>query len=274
MLKLFAHGIANRRRTDSIRPCLLVRSCMVGAPDAGTLFSRGAPRSATSSPRYTVSRSACWCLWPSEGPTQGTYFSVESGFISVLSGHFGLATLQQVAWVSCVVLVLTWTAFVDDHFYWSDTARRGFIRYDASHWQDDGLLRAAHAFTQNLSPDAEKLLFFCARRRFWTDFEPLISRSCRHRRQRSGGAPANSANAGGRSIGRSGQFLPTFYDREWSVLDASAEDRQIKADECVALGAPSGRPDRDVYRNARQRCSLPGTSFAISLAYPMNVNHM
>jgi hypothetical protein len=30
------------------------------------------------------------------------------------------------------------------------------------------------------------------------------------------------------ALKKSGQFVPTFYDREWSVLDASAEDRQIK----------------------------------------------
>ena len=30
------------------------------------------------------------------------------------------------------------------------------------------------------------------------------------------------------ALKRSGQFIPTFYDREWSVLDASAEDRQIE----------------------------------------------
>ena len=30
------------------------------------------------------------------------------------------------------------------------------------------------------------------------------------------------------ALKRSGQFVPTFYDCEWSILDASAEDRQLE----------------------------------------------
>jgi hypothetical protein len=30
------------------------------------------------------------------------------------------------------------------------------------------------------------------------------------------------------ALKKSGQFIPTFYEFEWSILDASAEDRQIE----------------------------------------------
>ena len=61
---------------------------------------------------------------------------------------------QQIVWVTCVVLVLTWTAFIDDHFFWPTLRAR--IRYDSSHWQQDGLMRAAHAVTGKFSPGAEE----------------------------------------------------------------------------------------------------------------------
>jgi hypothetical protein len=154
------------------------------------------------------------------------FFSGIGIYLLSLVAISDLRLYQQLAWVTCVVLVLTWTAFVDDHFYWSTLRAR--IRYDASHWKNDGLLRAAHTFTQDLSPAAEKRVFSADARDF-TDFEPFdvetlqaIVGNDRVALPLTVPMPVEDA------LKRSGQFLPTFYDCEWSVLDASAEDRQIK----------------------------------------------
>jgi hypothetical protein len=133
---------------------------------------------------------------------------------------------QQLAWVACVVLALTWTAFVDDHIYWP--VLRARIHYDTRHWQDDGLMRAAHAFAQKLSPAAERR-FFSAGTGDFADYGPFDLR----RLQAIVGndpvaLPLTVPLPVETALKRSGQFVPTFYDCEWSILDASAEDRQIE----------------------------------------------
>ncbi len=133
---------------------------------------------------------------------------------------------QQIAWVTCVVLILTWTAFVDDHFYWP--VLRARIHYVASRWQDNGLMRATHAFAQKFSPAAAKRLF-AAGTADDSDYEPFDLKSLQAIVGNDPVAiPLTVPMPVEEALRSSGQYIPTFYDCEWSVLDASAEDRQLK----------------------------------------------
>jgi hypothetical protein len=133
---------------------------------------------------------------------------------------------QQIAWATCVALVLSWTAFVDDHFYWS--VLRARIRYDASHWQDDRLMSAAHSLAQKVSPASEKL-FSPAGIGDDAEYEPLdLNRLQEIVGKDPVALPLTVPLPVEDALRTSGQYVPTFYDREWSVLDTSAEDRQIK----------------------------------------------
>jgi hypothetical protein len=133
---------------------------------------------------------------------------------------------RQVTWVICVVLIVTWTAVVDDHYYWRILATR--IRYDASHWPDDGLMRAAHAFTQKVSPAAEKHIFSSATGDdadsgsfHLSSLQAIVGND-------PVALPVSVPLPVQEALMQSGQFIPTFYDYDWSILDASAEDRQLK----------------------------------------------
>jgi len=133
---------------------------------------------------------------------------------------------QQVAWVTCVVLVLTWTAFVDDHFYWRFLRARS--HYDASQWQDHKLMRVAHALRQTLSPAAEKR-FSSAASPDDADDRSFDLESLRAVVGNDPIAlPLTLPFPVEEDLRGSGQFVPTFYDCEWSILDATAEDRQLK----------------------------------------------
>ncbi len=132
----------------------------------------------------------------------------------------------QVAWITCLALILTWTAFVDDRSYWRPLRAR--IRYDISHWSDDGMMRAAHAFAEKVFPAAEKRILSGDDRDF-TDYEPFDLKGL----QAIVGndpvlLPLRVPVTVEEALKRSGQFVPTFYYFEWSILDASAEERRIK----------------------------------------------
>jgi hypothetical protein len=154
------------------------------------------------------------------------FFSGFGIYLLSLVAISNLPPARQVAWVMCVVLVLTWTAYVDDRLYWGTL--RAAIRYDTVHRQDDGVIHAAHAFTQKVSPTAARLIFSPGTNRY-AEYEPFDLK----RLQAIVGddpvaLPLSVPLPVQEALKRSGQFVPTFYDCEWSILDASAEDRQLK----------------------------------------------
>jgi hypothetical protein len=132
----------------------------------------------------------------------------------------------QVAWITCVVLVLTWTAYMDDQVYWGMLRTR--IRYDTAHWQDDAVMRAAHVFTQKVSPAAARQIFSVGA----NDFVDYLPFDLKRLQAIVGNEPVELPLSlplpVQEALKRSGQFVPTFYDCEWSILDASAEDRQLE----------------------------------------------
>ena len=128
--------------------------------------------------------------------------------------------------MACVALVLSWTAFVDDHFYWPVLQAR--IRYDAIHWQDHRLMRAAHFLAAKVSPASEKL-FSPKGISDYAEYEPLdLNRLQEIVGKDPVALPLTVPLPVEDALRMSGKYVPTFYDREWSVLDTSAEDRQIK----------------------------------------------
>jgi hypothetical protein len=138
----------------------------------------------------------------------------------------GVRPGPQFAWLTCVVLVLTWTAFVDGRFYWP--VLEGRIRYDTSHWQDDGPMRAAHAFIQKVSPSVDQN-FFSVGTRDYSEYAPFDVETLQAIVGNDLVAlPLSVPMPVQQALMRSGQFVPTFYNGEWSVLDATAEDRQLK----------------------------------------------
>jgi hypothetical protein len=152
-----------------------------------------------------------------------------SGFGIYLLSLVAISDMQsrpQLALMTCVVLVLTWTAFVDGRSNWP--MLEGRIRYDTSHWQDDGLMRAAHAFTQKASPAVDENYFSVGTRNY-AEYGPFDLKGL----QAIVGndpvvLPLSVPMPVQEALERSGQFVPTFYDFDWSILDASAEDRQLK----------------------------------------------
>jgi hypothetical protein len=132
---------------------------------------------------------------------------------------------QQVLWMTCVVLVLTWTAWVEDRGYLP--VLRARIHYDTTHWQDDRLMRVAHALSRKLPP--AQRAFLSAGAGDYLDDEPFDIKSLD---AIVGDDPValmvSVPPQVEEALRRSGKFVPTFYNYHWSVLDESAEDRQIK----------------------------------------------
>jgi hypothetical protein len=226
MIKLFARGIANFI-VEPIPYILVFLFALVWlVPLMLTRFFREArPEAPLLASLYVFSVAMLPVAFGRADPGH-VFFSGIGIYLLSLVAISDLQPYQQVTWVTCVVLVLTWTAFVDDHFYWPTLRAR--IRYDASHWRDDRLMRGVHASAEKLSPAAEKYCFSADASDF-SDFEPFDLK----RLQAIVGndpvaLPLTVPLPVEAALKRSGQFIPTFYDREWSVLDASAEDRQIK----------------------------------------------
>jgi hypothetical protein len=131
----------------------------------------------------------------------------------------------QFAWVTCVVLVLAWTAYIDAHFYWP--VLEGRIRYDTSHWQDHRLMGAAHSVMKKVSPAIDQRYFSAGAR----DYAEYSAFDLKGLQAIVGNDPVvlplSVPIPVQEALRRSGQFVPTFYNFDWSVLDASAEDRQL-----------------------------------------------
>ncbi len=226
MLKLFARGIANFI-VEPIPYVLVFLFALVWLVPlmVGRYFRDCRPETPLLAALYIFSVALLPAAFGRADP--GHVFFNEIGiYLLSLVAISDAQPRQQVAWVTCVVLVLTWTAFVDDHFYlpWLRTR----VQYDAIHWQDDRLMRVAHAFTLKVSPASYKR-FLRAGSPVDADAPPFDIRGLR---AIVGNAPValplTLPLPVEDALRRSGQFVPTFYDCEWSILDATAEDRQLK----------------------------------------------
>jgi hypothetical protein len=225
MLKLFARGIANFI-VEPIPYILVFLFALVWlVPVTLARFFRESRQEAPLLAALYVFAVALLPVAFGRADPGHVFFSGFGIYLLSLVAISEMRTAQQVAWVTCVVLVLTWTAYMDDQVFWGMLRTR--IRYDTSHWQDDGVMRAAHAFTQKVSPAADRLIFSAGTNDF-VDYAPLDLK----RLQAIVGnepveLPLSLPLPVQEALKRSGQFVPTFYDCEWSILDASAEDRQL-----------------------------------------------
>jgi hypothetical protein len=226
MLKLFAHGIANFIVEPLpyilvflfalvwLVPLMLARSLLEARPETALLAAL-----------YIFSVALLPVAFGRADPGHVLFSGIGIYLLSLVAISDARPG-QQIAWVTCVILVLTWTAFVDDHLFWPSFRAR--IHYDTSHWQDDGLMRAAYAFTRKLSPSAQRA-FFSVGAADYLDYEPF---DIKHLEAIVGHdpvvLPVSVPPQVEQALKTSGQFIPTFYNYDWSILDISAEDRQIK----------------------------------------------
>jgi hypothetical protein len=226
MLKLFAHGIANFI-VEPIPYILVFLFALIWlAPLMLARFFREARSEAPLLAALYVFSVALLPMAFGRADPGHVFFSGFGIYLLSLVAISDVRPRQQVAWVTCVVLVLTWTAFMNDRS--SRHSLRARIQYDTSHWQDDGLMRAAHAFTQKVSPAAEKR-YFSVGTGDYADYGPFDLKSLQAIVGNDPVAlPLSVPLPVEEALKRSGQFIPTFYDFEWSILDASAEDRQLK----------------------------------------------
>ena len=226
MLKLFAHGIANFVVEPSPYVLVFLFALIWLAPLMLARFFREARPEAPLLAAVYVFSVALLPVAFGRADLGHVFFDGFGIYLLSLVAISDVRPPQQVAWVTCIVLVLTWTAWVDDRA--SLPLLRARIHYDTSHWQDDGLMRAAHAFTQKLSPAAEKR-FFSVGTNDYEDYRPFDVKSLQAIVGNDPVAlPLSVPLPVEEALKRSGQFIPTFYDFDWSILDASAEDRQIK----------------------------------------------
>ncbi len=226
MLKLFAHGIGNF--VVEPLPYVLVFLCALIwlVPFSLALFFRERRAQAPLLAAVYIFSVALLPVAFGRADPGHVFFSGIGIYFLSLVAISDMRPRHQIAWVTCVVLVAIFSAVVNDRFYWPLLRER--IGYDISHWQDDDLMRAAHALTQKVSPAAAER-YFSAGRVDYSDYGPFDLRSLRTivgndpvELPLSVPLPVEEA------LKSSGQFIPTFYDYEWSILDASAEDRQLK----------------------------------------------
>jgi hypothetical protein len=225
MLKLFARGIANFvvEPTPYMLVFLFALVWLVPLMLA-RFFRESRPEAPLLSALYVFSVALLPAALGRDDPGH-VFFSGFGIYLLSLVAISDVRPTQQVAWLTCLALVVTWTAWVDDRS--SLPLWRARIRYDFSHWQDDGLMRAAHAFTRKLAPAAEKR-FFPLDMDDYADYQRFDLRSLQAIVGNQGVAlPLSVPQPVVEALQRSGQFIPTFYDFGWSVLDASAEDRRI-----------------------------------------------
>jgi hypothetical protein len=176
MLKLFARGIANFV-VEPIPYILVFLFALVWLVPLilARFFREARPEAPLLAALYVFSVAMLPVAFGRADPGH-VFFSGIGIYLLSLVAISDLRTYQQVAWVTCVVLVLMWTAFVDDHFYWR--ALRARIDYDTSHWQHDGLMRAHMLSRRNFLP-LPKSAFFLQTLAILRTMSPLISRACR-----------------------------------------------------------------------------------------------
>jgi hypothetical protein len=226
MLKLFARGIANFI-VEPIPYILVFLFALVWLVPVtlARFFREGRQEAPLLAALYVFSVALLPAAFGRADPGH-VFFSGFGIYLLSLVAISEMRLTQQVAWVSCVVLVLTWTAYMDDQVFWGMLRTR--IHYDTAHWQDDGVMRAAHAFTQKVSPAAERLIFSVGTNDF-VDYAPFdLERLQAIVGNEPVELPLSLPLPVEEALKRSGQFVPTFYDCEWSILDATAEDRKLK----------------------------------------------
>jgi hypothetical protein len=226
MLRLFAHGIGNFI-VEPLPHVLVFLFALVWLVPLmlARFFREGRPEAPLLAAVYVFSVALLPVAFGRADPGH-VFFSGLGVYILSLVAVSDERPRWQVAWGTCVVLIVTWTAAVDDHYYWP--VLEVSIRYDASHWQDDGLMRAAHALTQEVSRAAEKRIFSPGA----VDYDDYGSFDLRKLQATVGNdpvaLPVSVPLPVEEALKQSRQFVPTFYDYDWSILDASAEDRQLK----------------------------------------------
>ncbi len=189
MLKLFAHGIAN----FVVEPLPYILVFLVAlvwlAPLMLARFFRGRrPEAPLLAALYVFSVALLPVAFGRADPGH-VFFNGFGIYLLSLVAISDAPPRQQWAWMTCVVLILTWTAFIDDRSSWY--VLRDQILHRASYQPLD--VKALQAIVSH---------------------DPVA-------------LPVTVPWPIEEALERAGQFVPTFYDREWSILDASAEDRQL-----------------------------------------------
>ncbi len=226
MLKLFARGIANFVIEPNPYVLVFLFALVWLAPLMLARFFRNArPEAPMLGALYVFSVALLPVAFGRDDP--GHVFVNGFGiYLLALVAISEARPRQQVLWMTCVVLVLIWTAWVEDRSYLP--VLRARIHYDTTHWQDDGLMRVAHAFSRKLPPAAQRA-FLSAGSGDHLDDEPFDIKSLDAIVGNDPVAlPVSVPPQVEEALKKSGQFVPTFYNYHWSVLDESAEDRQIK----------------------------------------------
>jgi hypothetical protein len=225
MLKLFARGVANFV-VEPLPYVLVFLFALVWLVPVmlARFFREARPEAPLLASLYVFSVALLPVAFGRADPGH-VFFAGFGIYLLSLVAISGSRPGPQFAWVTCVVLILTWTAFVDGRFYWP--VLEGRIRYDTSHWQDDRLMRAAHAFMQQVSPAVDHD-FFSVGTRSYSEYAPFDVETLQAIVGNEPVAlPLSVPMPVQQALKKSGQFVPTFYDGEWSVLDATAEDRQL-----------------------------------------------
>lgn len=226
MLRLFARGIANFVVEPTPYVLVFLFALVWLVPLVLAKFFRQGRREAPMLGALYIFSVALLPVAFGRADPGHVFFNGIGIYLLSLVAISALRPYQQLLWVTCVVLILTWTAFVDDRFYWP--VLRARVNYDVTHWHDHALMRAGHAVAQRLPSAAENHLF-PSENLDSQGIEPFdLSRLQEIVGKASVVVPLTLPVPVERALMKSGQFVPTFYDREWSILDASAEDRQIK----------------------------------------------
>jgi hypothetical protein len=226
MLKLFAHGIANLV-VEPLPYVLVFLFALVWLVPLmlARFFRDGRPETPLLATLYVFSVALLPVAFGRADPGH-VFFSGIGIYLLSLVAISDARPGQQAAWITCVVLAVIWTAFTDDHLIWPTYRAR--VHYDTTHWRDDGLMRAAYAVTMKLPPAAERA-FFSAGAGDYLDDEPFDIESLDAIVGNDPVAlPVSVPPQVEEALKSSGQFFPMFYNYDWSILDKSAEDRQIK----------------------------------------------
>jgi hypothetical protein len=226
MLTLFAHGIAN----FVVEPLPFLLVFLFALMWLVPLMLAQAFREARSeapllAALYVFSVALLPVAFGRADPGHVLFSGMGIYFLSLVAISDARPSLQG-AWVTCVVLAMIWTAVAEDHLIWPWFRAR--VHYDTSHWQDDGLMRAAYAFARELPIAAQRAFFSVGSADYLDDEHFDIKKLDAIVGNDPVALPVSVPPQVEEALKRSGQFVPTFYNYEWSVLDESAEERQIR----------------------------------------------
>jgi hypothetical protein len=198
MLKLFARGIGNFvvEPLPYVLVYLFALVCLV-PPMLARFFLNSRPEAPLLAALYVFAVALVPAAFGRSDPGHVFFNGLGIYFLSLVAISEAKPRCQQI-WMTCVVLVVVWSAYIDGRVYAAQL--RKTIREDITNWR--------HPTTPGYQPlDISRLQTIVGR-------EPVF-------------LPFTIPYPVEEALKRSGQFIPTFFDREWSILDASAEDRQL-----------------------------------------------